>query len=341
LNHQVLRSIMLDDALFNPFKQVRHAIGELVNQIFANLWLPQRPLESLDSPSAVSVVANQFVENMVVTLQEFDQQQDPRAIQLHETVLHWIFHAFTYGDTKEIVIYFKNVGLLSSVFSMVRDPVEDLSKLAASSIALVSQAYFPHSILRPVFDSINYVARSPHWNIRKTVPPFLQILVFNHRFILPQLSQVCDLIGQLLVDSQLEVRELARVSLASIATTLEPQHIQLLEERFTKLSSTPLPKSKQAESSEALCKRHGGVLGLCGLILSCPYSIPLWLPQVLVRVAAHSSDPAPIKDSVHATFAEFWRTHYDEWEAKFISKFTSEQLLEIENMKYSHSAYYA
>ncbi len=46
-----------------------------------------------------------------------------------------------------------------------------------------------------------------------------------------------------------------------------------------------------------LSHRHGGVLGLIGVVLGFPYDIPSWMPNVLVSIAAHSKDPAPIKVS--------------------------------------------
>ena len=48
-------------------------------------------------------------------------------------------------------------------------------------------------------------------------------------------------------------------------------------------------------SAEFLVKRHSGVLGLSSLIEACPYSVPEWLPEVLVQVASHNHDPAPIQ----------------------------------------------
>lgn len=56
--------------------------------------------------------------------------------------------------------------------------------------------------------------------------------------------------------------------------------------------------------SGVLVRRHSGVLGLAALVEACPYSVPEWLPEVLVEVALHNHDPAPIRVSFFGQY--FW-----------------------------------
>lgn len=58
-----------------------------------------------------------------------------------------------------------------------------------------------------------------------------------------------------------------------------------------------------------MTQRHAGVLGMSALVLSQPYSVPGWMPSLLVELAAHAADPHPISETVRTSFAEFWRTH--------------------------------
>lgn len=44
-----------------------------------------------------------------------------------------------------------------------------------------------------------------------------------------------------------------------------------------------------------LVKRHAGVLGLSACILSSPYDVPTWMPQLLMDLSAHLNDPQPIE----------------------------------------------
>ncbi len=54
--------------------------------------------------------------------------------------------------------------------------------------------------------------------------------------------------------------------------------------------------------SSDLVRRHAGVLGLGACILSSPYDVPTWMPQLLMDLSAHLNDMQPIE--VH-------RSHYN------------------------------
>ena len=51
---------------------------------------------------------------------------------------------------------------------------------------------------------------------------------------------------------------------------------------FCHRCATPLPR-KGTPDSKALATVHTGVLGLSGLVLAAPYSVPAWIPPALVR----------------------------------------------------------
>ncbi len=42
-------------------------------------------------------------------------------------------------------------------------------------------------------------------------------------------------------------------------------------------------------------QRHAGVLGLSACILSSPYDVPTWMPQILMDLSAHLNDTQPIE----------------------------------------------
>jgi proteasome activator subunit 4 len=49
------------------------------------------------------------------------------------------------------------------------------------------------------------------------------------------------------------------------------------------------------------------------MVMSCPYHVPPWMPAVLVTLSSCINDPPPISASTRKVFAEFMRTHRDEW----------------------------
>jgi hypothetical protein len=66
------------------------------------------------------------------------------------------------------------------------------------------------------------------------------------------------------------------------------------------------------------------VLGLSALIAAFPYEIPDWVPDVLVQLSKHISDPGPISSTVRATFSEFRRTHQDTWQRDVLGGISSD-----------------
>jgi hypothetical protein len=56
-----------------------------------------------------------------------------------------------------------------------------------------------------------------------------------------------------------------------------------------------------------------GILMIVFQVLASPYDVPDWLAPVLMALAAHVNDPAPINASVRRTFGHFWRTHQETW----------------------------
>lgn len=48
-----------------------------------------------------------------------------------------------------------------------------------------------------------------------------------------------------------------------------------------------------------LVRRHAGVLGLSACILSSPYDVPDWMPQILMDLSDHLNDPQPIEVHTH------------------------------------------
>jgi proteasome activator subunit 4 len=87
-----------------------------------------------------------------------------------------------------------------------------------------------------------------------------------------------------------------------------------------------------------LIKRHGGVLGLCSIVNSCPYDVPDYLPEIVTYLCEYTNDPAVIQTSVRKCLSEFRRTHYDNW-AEHQLKFNENQLSTLSDILISPSYY--
>lgn len=90
----------------------------------------------------------------------------------------------------------------------------------------------------------------------------------------------------------------------------------------------------------AICRRHGGVLGLCAFVRSNPYTVPEYVPPVLVRLAAHASAPFPVGAAAKACIADFRRTHQDNWD-ETVAHFDATELSEILEGSLGEMGHYA
>jgi proteasome activator subunit 4 len=141
------------------------------------------------------------------------------------------------------------------------------------------------------------------------------------------------------------VRELACVSLTSLLRTADEEQVGGLKDRFLRMLGAPsrakLTRSGSgAPAKEGVAERHGGALGLAALLNSRPYTVPRWVPALLMAAAAYDNDSMPnVRDCIKRTFAEWVRTHQDSWELHQHA-FTEDQLAVIQSVARSPSSYY-
>lgn len=191
-----------------------------------------------------------------------------------------------------------------------------------------------------LLSSVYSVGKSTSWHVRAAMLPFLQIVTFRHQFLISEEDfwNIRELMVFLLQDSQVEVRETA-CSAISVLVRMSREEIALeLKQSFYLWADSKIPTASQATKtdggsavSDALLKRHAGVLGLAALVGAYPYDVPEWMPEVLVRLATHVLDPMPIRQTVRKIFGEFWRTHQDSWPV-LKCKFDEQQLSTLTNL---------
>ncbi|KAI8818081.1 uncharacterized protein EV422DRAFT_538673 [Fimicolochytrium jonesii] len=184
-------------------------------------------------------------------------------------------------------------------------------------------------------DSTMVLSPSPsplvRWQLRWRVLPLLQIFYFRHLFYIQSdvaLRVVEGVVDLLLADPHVEVRQLASVTLAGLIRCSHRDAVMRLKKKFEKLlKSAPLPSRRRRsdassptspEASETyqqtLQRRHAAVLGLNALVQAFPYEVPRdWMPDVLVTLSMCVGDPVPVGSAVQKLFAEFKRTHQDNW----------------------------
>eukprot|EP01114_Cavostelium_apophysatum_P014493 TRINITY_DN3777_c0_g1_i6.p1 TRINITY_DN3777_c0_g1~~TRINITY_DN3777_c0_g1_i6.p1 ORF type:complete len:1780 (-),score=427.71 TRINITY_DN3777_c0_g1_i6:35-5374(-) len=335
----------IGSSIAHPFKQVRHAMGECISVIFANLWIPKSHLTTNSQDLNITRNLDAFVVGLLERLEYWERKAEDindaeKAERTHfrETILHWLSYTFTFNESFSMVQYLPK--LLPHIFAMQRDKDEDIAKQAMQIPALVAQYRFPPELLPSILSATFTVANQPNWHVRSATLPFLQILTFSNKFNLSplQLQEIQEFAIRHLGDTQIEVRELAKVSLGSIVKSSNADIPALSARLSAIIGAAPLPKRGQPSNEALLVQRHGGVLGLCALASTSPYDVPPWMPSLLSKIASHISDPPPIKNTVKDTFGEFWRTHQDMWPL-LKDRFTEDELFQINELVISPTYY--
>jgi len=178
------------------------------------------------------------------------------------------------------------------------------------------------------------------WQLRLTLLNLITPLMAIHLLLLSDeiKRQFSDTLFQLLMDERLEIRQLASEKLALwVQRSISLDLVHSIEKKCRLLLAEKLPKHLRAKRKDLetpndrerlgrfIIRHHAGVLGLSSLVLSTPFEILEWLPDVLVSIARCASEPDPIHQSVRNTLAEFKRTRQNNWEEERL-KFTPEQL---------------
>ncbi|KAJ3175354.1 hypothetical protein HDU87_006306 [Geranomyces variabilis] len=182
------------------------------------------------------------------------------------------------------------------------------------------------------------------WQMRFRVLPLLQVFYFRHLFLLPAQTTADvthHVASVILADPHVEVRALASTTLAGLVRCSSDPAAMILElkERFTATLAALAPLATRRgggarataasaasgpvtaqieptaeELAAKVAKKHAAVLGLAALVQAFPYDVPPWMPDVLVALAKCVGDSVPIGPSVSKTFADFRRTHQDNWQ---------------------------
>jgi len=153
--------------------------------------------------------------------------------------------------------------------------------------------------------------------------------MYRHKFLLSssETELVWNQMQKLLTDNQVEVREQAASVISGLMRGSDEKLVKPFRENSFKeaILLQKRNKTRLSENGLSLAARHGVVLALASSILSVPYDLPSWLPDIITLLAHFIGEPSPIRSTVMKTIAEFRRTHADTWAIQKDS-FTEDQL---------------
>uniref|UniRef100_A0A8C1F697 Proteasome activator subunit 4b n=1 Tax=Cyprinus carpio carpio TaxID=630221 RepID=A0A8C1F697_CYPCA len=357
----------LEPKLTQVYKNVRERIGSVLTYIFMiDVSLPYtQPTKSPHIAEFTERILSQLkpliegdeeIQNHVVEENGVGEQDErTQAIRLLKTVLKWLMASAGRSFSTAVP---QQLQLLPLLFKWIADfhsvPVsvhlyDELKRDAKTCLSLMSQGLLYPEQIPMVLKVLHEIAGSSSWHARFSVLTYLQIMVFYNLFtILSNEQAVQDvraLVIRLLEDEQLEVREMAATTLSGFLQCNFLAMDASMQTHFEALCKTKLPKKRKRGSvvdtipSVDLVRRHAGVLGLSACILSSPYDVPTWMPQLLMDLSAHLNDTQPIEMTVKKTLSNFRRTHHDNW-LEHKQQFTDDQLVVLTDLLVS-PCYYA
>nr|XP_046233652.1 proteasome activator complex subunit 4B-like [Scatophagus argus] len=344
----------LEPKLTQVYKNVRERIGSVLTYIFMiDVALPNT--QPTSSPHVAEFVTRVLERLKPLTSEpeihnhvheENTQETDERtqAVKLLKTVLKWLMVSAGRTFTTPVQQQLQLLPLLFKIAPVeIDENYDEMKQDARTCLSLMSQGLLYPEHIPLVLAALEEMAGSRSWHARFSVLTYLQIMVFYNLFTLlsvpAEVLRIRKLVIQLLLDEQLEVRDMAGTTLSGL---LQCQFFPLdssLQTQLQTLSQTCLPRARGELASTDLVRRHAGVLGLSACILSSPYDVPDWMPQILMDLSDHLNDPQPIEMTVKKTLSEFRRTHHDNWQ-EHRQCFTDDQLLVLTDLLVS-PCYYA
>jgi len=249
------------------------------------------------------------------------------------------------NDTPAVTFFDVVLPLMPELFRFCElNDNEELVKRATILLTRMCAIAPPQGLLEPILDRIfDAIKYSSSWRVRLKALPLLHTWHFRQFPIIPdeKLTQMLEVCCDCLDDEIIEVREMAATTLSGILRCSPRRSILQLKTRFVNtVEAIQLPPRQNKEYPATLRKLHGGILGICALIDSFPYTVEKWTPELLTDVLnRHTYDPVPVSTAVRACAANFKKTHQDTWHEDQL-KFNDEQLSALSTLL-TGSSYYA
>ncbi|ETE72009.1 Proteasome activator complex subunit 4, partial [Ophiophagus hannah] len=348
LLHRLLK--YLEPKLTQVYKNVRERIGSVLTYIFMiDISLPNTALTKsprvhdftsriLEKLKPLMEVDEEIQNHVLEENGIGDEDERTQGIKLLKTILKWLMasagRAFSTAVTEQLQL----LPLFFKIAPVENDhSYDELKRDAKMCLSLMSQGLLYPQQVPLVLQVLKQIAKSNSWHARYTVLTYLQTMVFYNLFIFLNNEEAVNnirwLVIKLLEDEQLECHFL------EIDNPMQTHFEQLCKMRLPKRRKRDLSTVVDTIPPADLVKRHAGVLGLSACILSSPYDVPTWMPQLLMDLSAHLNDPQPIEMTVKKTLSNFRRTHHDNWQ-QHKQQFTDDQLLVLTDLLVS-PCYYA
>ncbi|THV06075.1 hypothetical protein K435DRAFT_712109 [Dendrothele bispora CBS 962.96] len=348
---------MLFDNANTSYAEIRAHISQILYDVLKNQWQPWYKSneaflsacdEVIDPLRIREAKYMDRISQFLVQLPKWKEERlPPPRVSLSEydkvglTLLSWIWVS-AYG-AQACLIFPYAVAMMPEILRM--SELNDSSDLQTYSTAVlyVLSAVTPVAEYVPiVLDNFaSAIKSSSSWRIRHQAMPALVVFFYRNLLSIPPegITKVMDVLLDCLADENVEVREMASKVLSGVVRCSQRQRIIPLKNRFISLiKRTELPARGDPSYAQRLRSLHSGVLGLCALMESFPYSVEPWMPSLTEVLAAHVTDPVPISTTIRKCASDFKKTHQDTWHTDQ-KAFDEDQLQSLSTMLVGTSYY--
>ncbi|CAG0888612.1 unnamed protein product [Cyprideis torosa] len=354
IHHRLLG--LLEKNLEQPYDAVRQSIGSILSLIFRYHCFTKSGFHTYSpelEPFVQAILPKISAMTKEVEEREFKgiekdavmSAQDQGALCLIQTMAKWLIHSIKRNGMNEPPEVFELVPTLLVFENYDRD--EELKRMCFHCVIYMSVSILNTATIAKLLQKLRETSYSKSWKARDGSLCFLQSSIFWNLFVFLNHKDWCEMsleiVLRLLGDQQVEVRERAAQVLGGLIHTqfITEKRLKLLHSEFILQCQTRIPpRASLAEQRDQECiiRRHRGVLGLCAYVSAFPYDVPLDMPDVLMIIGNHLSDPAPIGTTVRKTLSNFKRTHHDNWH-EHKRKFSDDQLATLTDLLVSPSYY--
>jgi proteasome activator subunit 4 len=322
LKHSLL--VLLADPIHSPLAHENRLVRETGAQLAATLLAECNQALSAARSKLITLFTAD-IENMASRALLSDPAQPDEIMTPSRNALEGIFYTFLElvrrGDA--LAVEHSIPLILRAALRTAESKDKDFAMVSKLTIAYLKYLNVERAELRAFTEILCETMHDENWHTRAATLRYIQALIYHHAFTidLDLFAMLRECVVEALHDKQLEVAQLASHTLMIFFKGVGAADESTLRDRFLKIVSTRLPSDV---NSELIMRKHAAVLGLSACVLSNPYEVPSWMPEVMEALGFASLEPSPIKQATQRTFAEFKKTHQDTW-SQTRAAFTHEQ----------------
>lgn len=275
-----------------------------------------------------------------------------------KTVVELMGASLMFGVNVTLSYFSSLLPLVLQCFTSSNDT--DIAIISAGVIARVGSYLLPQHTIKDLLYSILFLQKQlmihqtsvSTRRVRLAICFFLQRFAFKHQFYIIGTEVEDDFYNHLLFllkDKFVEVRDIACNTLAGFIKIAPDARVNRIIDHFVEESKQHFAHKKSG-TPERISKLDANniAIGLSAIVKAYPYSLPSFIPSVLVTLSKFSSyqksenenvDVQFLTETIKNTFTQFHKTHHEQWE-EYKKQFTEDELYAVNQLLYS-PVYYA